>query len=114
MGLLDMFSGGAFSQASIFALGIMPYISASIVIQLLTIVFPYFQKTAERGREWQTEDEPVYPLSYGPILVLQAPTYLANITNVLPPECFYSVGTLLYHLIGNHSYSRYYVCNVAG
>ena len=48
MGLLDMFSGGAFSQASIFALGIMPYISASIVVQLLGIVFPYFQKLAER------------------------------------------------------------------
>ena len=44
MGLLDMFSGGAFSNASIFALGIMPYISASIVIQLLTIAVPYFQK----------------------------------------------------------------------
>ncbi|MZP56866.1 MAG: preprotein translocase subunit SecY, partial [Bacteroidales bacterium] len=43
MGLLDMFSGGAFSQASVFALGIMPYISASIVIQLLGIVFPYYQ-----------------------------------------------------------------------
>ena len=44
MGLLDMFSGGAFSQASVFALGIMPYISASIVVQLLGIVFPYFQE----------------------------------------------------------------------
>ena len=44
MSLLDMFSGGAFSNASIFALGIMPYISASIVIQLLAIAVPYFQK----------------------------------------------------------------------
>jgi len=44
MGLLDMFSGGAFSNASIFALGIMPYISASIVIQLLGIAIPYFQR----------------------------------------------------------------------
>ncbi|HOP00419.1 MAG TPA: preprotein translocase subunit SecY, partial [Bacteroidales bacterium] len=49
MGLLDMFSGGAFSQASIFALGIMPYISASIVVQLLGIVFPYFQKLQREG-----------------------------------------------------------------
>ena len=49
MGLLDMFSGGAFSQASIFALGIMPYISASIVVQLLGIVFPYFQKLQKEG-----------------------------------------------------------------
>ena len=44
MALLDMFSGGAFSNASIFALGIMPYISASIIIQLLTIAVPRFQK----------------------------------------------------------------------
>ena len=44
MSLLDMFSGGAFSKASIFALGIMPYISASIVMQLLGIAVPYFQK----------------------------------------------------------------------
>src|SRR4030042_1080714 len=49
MGLLDMFSGGAFSQASVFALGIMPYISASIVVQLLGIVFPYFQKLQKEG-----------------------------------------------------------------
>ena len=49
MALLDMFSGGAFSNASIFALGIMPYISASIVIQLLTMVIPSFQKLARDG-----------------------------------------------------------------
>ena len=44
MSLLNMFSGGAFSNASIFALGIMPYITASIVIQLLAVAVPYFQK----------------------------------------------------------------------
>ncbi|MBQ1874904.1 MAG: preprotein translocase subunit SecY, partial [Paludibacteraceae bacterium] len=49
MALLDMFSGGAFSNASIFALGIMPYISASIVVQLLTIAVPYFQKMQKEG-----------------------------------------------------------------
>ena len=49
MALLDMFSGGAFSNASIFALGIMPYISASIVIQLLSIAVPYFQKMQKEG-----------------------------------------------------------------
>lgn len=48
LALLDMFSGGAFANASVFALGIMPYISASIVIQLLTIAVPYFQKNATR------------------------------------------------------------------
>ena len=49
LGLLDMFSGGAFSNASIFALGIMPYISASIVIQLMGIAVPYFQKLQREG-----------------------------------------------------------------
>ena len=49
LALLDMFSGGAFSNASIFALGIMPYISASIVIQLLSIAVPYFQKLQREG-----------------------------------------------------------------
>ena len=49
LGLLNIFSGGAFSNASIFALGIMPYISASIVIQLLGIVVPYFQKLQKEG-----------------------------------------------------------------
>ncbi len=49
MGLLDIFSGGAFSNASIFALGIMPYISASIVMQLLGMVVPYFQKMQREG-----------------------------------------------------------------
>ena len=49
MSLLDMFSGGAFSKASIFALGIMPYISASIVMQLLGLAVPYFQKMQREG-----------------------------------------------------------------
>lgn len=49
LSLLDMFSGGAFSNASIFALGIMPYISASIVIQLLGIAVPYFQRLQREG-----------------------------------------------------------------
>ena len=50
MSLLDMFSGGAFSNASIFALGIMPYISASIVMQLLAVAVPYFQKMQRVAR----------------------------------------------------------------
>lgn len=49
LALLDMFSGGAFSNASIFALGIMPYISASIVMQLLAIAVPSFQKLQREG-----------------------------------------------------------------
>ena len=76
MSLLDMFSGGAFSNASIFALGIMPYISASIFMQLLAVVVPYFQKMqreGESGRKkinWYTRALTVV------ILLFQAPSYL--------------------------------------
>lgn len=79
MSLLDMFSGGAFSNASIFALGIMPYISASIVMQLLAVAVPYFQKMqreGESGRKkinWYTRILTVF------ILLFQAPSYLLNL-----------------------------------
>ncbi len=81
MSLLDMFSGGAFSNASIFALGIMPYISASIVMQLLAVAVPYFQKLQREGEsgrkkiQWYTR-----VLTVG-ILLLQAPSYLLNLQN---------------------------------
>src|SRR5438874_8015361 len=49
VGLINIFAGGAFSRASIFALGIMPYISSSIVVQLLGMAIPYFQKLQKEG-----------------------------------------------------------------
>ena len=55
LGLLDMFSGGAFNRASIFALGIMPYITASIVIQLMGMTVPYFQKLQKEGESGRRE-----------------------------------------------------------
>ena len=67
MQLLDMFSGGAFSQASIFALGIMPYITASIVIQLLGMVLPSFQKMqreGESGRMKLNQYTPLFDCAY--------------------------------------------------
>jgi preprotein translocase subunit SecY len=88
MGLLDMFSGGAFSQASIFALGIMPYISASIVVQLLGIVFPYFQKLQKEGESGRRKmNQYTRYLTVG-VLVLQAPTYLVNLSAQLQPSAF--------------------------
>ncbi len=88
MGLLDMFSGGAFSQASVFALGIMPYISASIVVQLLGIVFPYFQKLQKEGESGRRKmNQYTRYLTVG-ILILQAPTYLVNLSAQLPPSAF--------------------------
>lgn len=52
LGILNAFTGGAFANASVFALGIMPYISASIVVQLMGIAIPYLQKLQKRGRKW--------------------------------------------------------------
>jgi len=93
MGLLDMFSGGAFSQASVFALGIMPYISASIVVQLLGIVFPYFQKLQKEGESGRRKmNQYTRYLTVG-ILILQAPTYLVNLTAQLPASAFILTGT---------------------
>jgi len=94
MGLLDMFSGGAFSQASVFALGIMPYISASIVIQLLGIVFPYFQKLQREGESGRRKMNQYTRYLTVAILLLQAPTYLANVIAQLPPSAFILSGAL--------------------
>jgi preprotein translocase subunit SecY len=93
MGLLDMFSGGAFSQASIFALGIMPYISASIVVQLLGIVFPYFQKLQKEGESGRRKMNQYTRYLTVAVLVLQAPTYLVNLHAQLPASAFIIAGT---------------------
>jgi len=93
MGLLDMFSGGAFSQASIFALGIMPYISASIVVQLLGIVFPYFQKLQKEGESGRRKMNQYTRYLTIAVLVLQAPTYLLNLHAQLPVSAFILTGT---------------------
>ncbi len=93
MGLLDMFSGGAFSQASVFALGIMPYISASIVVQLLGIVFPYFQKLQKEGESGRRKMNQYTRYLTVIILFLQAPTYLINLTRTLEPQAFILTGT---------------------
>ncbi|WP_306570844.1 preprotein translocase subunit SecY [Hoylesella nanceiensis] len=79
MSLLDMFSGGAFSNASIFALGIMPYISASIVMQLLAIAVPYFQKMQREGESGRKKINWYTRLLTIGILLFQAPSYLINL-----------------------------------
>ena len=79
MQLLDMFSGGAFGQASIFALGIMPYITASIVIQLMGMVVPSFQKMQREGESGRMKlNQYTRYLTVG-ILLVQAPAYLMNL-----------------------------------
>ena len=79
MSLLDMFSGGAFSNASIFALGIMPYITASIVVQLLTIAIPYFQKMQREGESGRRKMNQLTRYLTVAILLIQGPSYLVNL-----------------------------------
>ena len=79
MQLLDMFSGGAFSQASIFALGIMPYITASIVIQLLGMVLPSFQKMQREGESGRQKLNQYTRYLTVLILLVQGPAYLYNL-----------------------------------
>ena len=79
MSLLDMFSGGAFSNASIFALGIMPYISASIVMQLLAVAVPYFQKRQREGESGRKKINWYTRILTVIILFFQAPAYLMNL-----------------------------------
>ena len=79
MSLLDMFSGGAFSNASIFALGIMPYISASIVMQLLAVAVPYFQKMQREGESGRKKIMWYTRILTVAILFFQAPSYLVNL-----------------------------------
>ena len=79
MALLNMFSGGAFSNASVFALGIMPYISASIVVQLLAVAVPYFQKMQREGESGRRKINQITRVLTIAILLFQAPTYLINL-----------------------------------
>ncbi len=88
LGLLNMFSGGAFSNASIFALGIMPYISASIVIQLLGFAVPYIQKLQKEGESGRRKINQMTRYLTVVILVFQGWAYLANLRFQLPEQAF--------------------------
>jgi len=88
LGLLNMFSGGAFANASIFALGIMPYISASIVVQLLGIAVPYFQRLQREGESGRRKINQITRYLTVGILIIQAPGYLKNLQVQLPQSAF--------------------------
>ncbi len=94
LGLLDMFSGGAFSNASVLGLGIMPYISASIVVQLLGMVIPYFQRLQRDGESGRRKINQITRFLTVLILIIQAPSYLANLFYKLPKEAFAVDGTM--------------------
>ncbi|MEI7526551.1 MAG: preprotein translocase subunit SecY [Mariniphaga sp.] len=89
LGLLNMFSGGAFSNASIFALGIMPYISASIVMQLLGMAIPYFQKLQKEGESGRKKINQMTRYLTVVILIFQSPAYIANLVSQLGPAAIY-------------------------
>ena len=89
LGLLNMFSGGAFSNASIFALGIMPYISASIVVQLLGMAIPYFQKLQKEGESGRKKINQITRYLTVIITAAQAPAYIGNLTAQLPSQAIY-------------------------
>ncbi len=84
LGLIDMFAGGAFSQASIFALGIMPYISASIVVQLLAVAVPYFQKLQKEGESGRKRMNQITRWLTVVVTLGQAPGYIVNLTAQSP------------------------------
>ena len=82
--ILDMFTGGAFSKASVFALGIMPYISASIVVQLMGIAVPYLQKLQKDGESGRTKINQITRWLTIAITLVQAPGYIYNLYNTIP------------------------------
>ncbi|MCD6113314.1 MAG: preprotein translocase subunit SecY, partial [Bacteroidales bacterium] len=86
---LNMFSGGAFANASIFALGIMPYISASIVVQLLGMAIPYFQKLQKEGESGRRKINQITRYLTIVILLFQSPSYIANLISKIPAEGIY-------------------------
>lgn len=88
LGLLNAFTGGAFSNASVFALGIMPYISASIVVQLMTIAIPYLQKLQKEGESGTKKITQITRWLTIGITLIQGPGYIANLYNILPREAF--------------------------
>lgn len=96
MGLLNMFSGGAFSQASILALGIMPYITASIVIQLLGMVLPSFQKMQREGESGRQKLNQYTRYLTVLILLMQAPAYLLNLRVQTSGAIDFGVAEIIY------------------
>ncbi len=94
VGLLNMFSGGAFGNASIFALGVMPYISASIVIQLLGVFVPYFRKLQMEGESGRKKMNQMTRWLTIAIICIQGPAYMASIHSQIPAAAFVAVNQL--------------------
>jgi len=93
LGLLNAFTGGAFAKASVMALGIMPYISASIVVQLMGIAVPYLQKLQKEGESGRKKINQITRWLTIAILIIQAPTYLVSLPSLGIPESAFLLGT---------------------
>ncbi len=93
LGLLNAFTGGAFAQASVMALGIMPYISASIVVQLMGIAVPYLQKLQKEGESGRKKINQITRWLTIGILLLQAPAYIAGLPALGIPQSAFLLGT---------------------
>ena len=92
LGILNAFTGGAFANASIFALGIMPYISASIVVQLMGIAVPYLQKLQKEGESGRKTINQITRWLTIAICVVQAPAYLYGLSALGVPESAFILG----------------------
>lgn len=99
--LINVFTGGAFSQASIFALGIMPYISASIVVQLMGIAIPYLQKLQKDGESGRKKLNQITRWLTIGITLVQGPGYIYNLKNTLPGNAFSSDFFSFFPLFGS-------------
>jgi len=98
-GLLNAFTGGAFANASVFALGIMPYISASIVVQLMQIAVPYLQKLQKEGESGRRKINQITRWLTIAICLVQAPSYLAGLPAMgVPTEAFVIGQTPLFYI----------------
>jgi len=102
VGLINIFAGGAFSRASVFGLGIMPYISASIVIQLLGMAIPYFQKLQKEGESGRKKINQYTRILTIVVTLLQAPGYIASqiIPHIGPQGTFFWVQSTLILITG--------------
>jgi len=96
LGLLNAFTGGAFSKASVFALGIMPYISASIVVQLMGIAVPYLQKLQKEGESGRRKINQITRWLTIAITLVQGPGYIYNLFSTLPQSAFLISDTLTF------------------
>ncbi len=92
LGLLNAFTGGAFARASVMALGIMPYISASIVVQLMGIAVPYLQKLQKEGESGRKKINQITRWLTIAILIIQAPAYLVSLPTLGIPESAFLLG----------------------